>query len=71
VWGRDRLRAGEMWTSNSMIAWVLSRAGVRVERLRPPAGGRAPGWDAGLAVAGQPARQASARSSTSAAAASS
>ena len=51
VWGRDELRAGEMWNSNSMISWVLATAGVPAEELRPPPGGRAPGWDAGLAVA--------------------
>ncbi len=26
VWGRDELRTGEMWNSNSVIAWVLARA---------------------------------------------
>ena len=51
VWGRDELRAGEMWNSNSVIAWLLARAGVDVAAIHPPAGGRAPGWDAGLVVA--------------------
>jgi hypothetical protein len=51
VWGRDELRAGEMWNSNSMIAWVLATAGLPTDGLRPPPGGRAPGWDAGLEVA--------------------
>ena len=51
VWGRDELGAGEMWNSNSTIAWVLARAGVHVESIEPPAGGRAPGWRAGLVVA--------------------
>jgi hypothetical protein len=51
VWGRDELHAGEMWNSNSVIAWLLAAAGAPVERLGPPAGGRAPGWDAGVAVA--------------------
>lgn len=53
VWGRDELRAGEMWTSNSVIAWLLTRAG-HAEGLAPPPGGRAPGWDAGLRVATSP-----------------
>jgi hypothetical protein len=51
VWGRDELGTGEMWNSNSVIAWLLTRAGLPAERIRPPAGGRAPGWAAGVAVA--------------------
>lgn len=51
VWGRDELQAGEMWNSNSVIAWVLARSGLDVDALHPPAGGRAPGWRAGLMVA--------------------
>jgi hypothetical protein len=51
VWGRDELDAGEMWNSNSMIAWLLSTAGLPTDRLRPPPHGRAPGWDAGLELA--------------------
>ena len=51
VWGRDELRAGEMWNSNSAIAWLLARSGVPVDTIAPPDGGRAPGWNAGLVVA--------------------
>ena len=51
VWGRDELRAGEGWNSNSVIAWLIATAGLWTERVHPPAGGRAPGWDAGLEVA--------------------
>lgn len=51
VWGRDELRAGEMWNSNSVVSWVLSRSGADVAAVHPPDGGRAPGWDAGLVVA--------------------
>jgi hypothetical protein len=51
VWGRDELKAGEMWNSNSMIAWLIASAGLSTDRLRPPPHGRAPGWDAGLVVA--------------------
>jgi hypothetical protein len=51
VWGRDELRAGEMWNSNSLISWLIARSGLHVESVRPPAGGRAPGWRAGLVVA--------------------
>lgn len=52
VWGRDELGAGEMWNSNSMIAWLLRRSGLSAQSIRPPADGRAPGWRAGLVVAG-------------------
>jgi hypothetical protein len=51
VWGRDELGAGEMWNSNSVISWLLARSGLDAESIQPPAGGRAPGWDAGLVVA--------------------
>ena len=51
VWGRDELRAGEMWNSNSVISWLIARAGLDAEALHPPAGGRAPGWRAGRVVA--------------------
>jgi hypothetical protein len=51
VWGRDELRAGEMWNSNSVISWLIARSGLGVEAVHPPAGGRAPGWDAGVVVA--------------------
>jgi hypothetical protein len=51
VWGRDDLDAGEMWNSNSMIAWLIAAAGLPVDGLRPPPRGRAPGWAAGLEVA--------------------
>lgn len=51
VWGRDELGAGEMWNSNSVIAWVLARGGLPTASILPPAGGRAPGWNAGLVVA--------------------
>lgn len=58
TWGRDELRTGEMWNSNSVIAWTLLRSGVDAGRFAPPAGGRAPGWNAGIRVAvraGEPA----------------
>ena len=51
VWGRDELHAGEMWNSNSVIAWVLATGGVPTESLGPPPRGRAPGWASGLNVA--------------------
>jgi hypothetical protein len=51
VWGRDELRIGDMWSSNSVVAWLISTAGLPTDPLRPPALGRAPGWDAGLELA--------------------
>jgi hypothetical protein len=51
VWGRDELRAGEMWNSNSMISWLIAQSGLDAASIRPPRGGRAPGWNAGIAVA--------------------
>ena len=51
VWGRDELGTGDMWNSNSLISWLLARAGVDTQQFQPPSAGRAPGWDAGLEIA--------------------
>jgi len=51
VWGRDELDAGEMWNSNSVVSWALTRCGVLTPGIHPPQHGRAPGWNSGLAVA--------------------
>lgn len=53
TWGRDELGAGEMWTSNSVVAWLLAASGLDAAAWGPPTGGRAPGWQAGLSVAGR------------------
>ena len=37
---------GLRWNSNSMVAWVLTQAGL-AEGVAPPPHGRAPGWAAG------------------------
>ena len=58
TWGRDELQTGDMWNSNSLVAWLLSRSGHENELPRPPPHGRAPGWAAGWIVA---ARQTAAR----------
>jgi hypothetical protein len=50
-WGRDDLHVGEMWNSNSVISYLLTRSAVNVESILAPAGGRAPGWDAGIYAA--------------------
>ena len=51
TWGRDELGAADMRNSNSLIAWLLGSAGLEASRIRPPRGGRAPGWDAGVRLA--------------------
>jgi hypothetical protein len=48
VWGRDELNTGDMWNSNSVIAWLLTRSGLDTESVHPPTNGRAPGWQAGV-----------------------
>ncbi len=42
VWGRDQLHAGEMWNSNSVVSWALTRPGVVANAGHPPGNGRAP-----------------------------
>lgn len=57
TWGRDEHAAGDMWNSNSLVAWLLVRSGVDLDQVSPPTRGRAPGWAAGVAVgAGSSAR---------------
>jgi hypothetical protein len=51
VWGRDELGTGGMWNSNAIVSWLVSRSGLRPETICLPAGGRAPGWDAGIVAA--------------------
>jgi hypothetical protein len=51
VWGRDELHVGEMWTCNSIISWAITRAGLDPTRIALPLDGRAPGWQAGVAIA--------------------
>ncbi|MDH4111706.1 MAG: hypothetical protein OEV60_03370 [Actinomycetota bacterium] len=43
VWGRDELDAGEIWSSNSVISWLLASSGVDMDQLRVPSKGRARG----------------------------
>lgn len=51
TWGRDELGLGDMWNSNSLVAWLLAVSGHDLARVTPPPRGRAPGWDAGLELA--------------------
>jgi len=57
-WGRDELQTGDMWNSNSLISWLIARSGLDPGTARLPAGGRAPGWHAGLVVAARERRSA-------------
>jgi hypothetical protein len=50
TWGLDELGTGEMWNSNSLIAWLLVSSGLATDNLMPPEAGRAPGWNAGIGV---------------------
>jgi putative oxidoreductase len=55
--GRGRKGTGQFFESldcgraNSVIAWLIVRARLDADAILPPAGGRAPGWSAGLVVA--------------------
>jgi hypothetical protein len=51
IWGRDESGTGDMWNSNSTISWLLARSSLPTSTISPPAGGRAPGWQAGLVMA--------------------
>jgi hypothetical protein len=51
VWGRDELKTGDMWNSNSVISWLIARSGIDTDSIHPPPAGRAPGWQAGVVVA--------------------
>lgn len=61
TWGRDELRTGEMWNSNSLVSWLLARSGHDTEGVNPPVDGRAPGWSAGLVVAAREADRGASR----------
>ncbi|HEX6286870.1 MAG TPA: hypothetical protein VFZ80_05250 [Acidimicrobiia bacterium] len=50
TWGRRAAIGGEMWTSNSVISYLLTVSGVSLSTCTPPGGGRAPGWDVGVCV---------------------
>jgi hypothetical protein len=51
LWGRDELGVGDMWNSNSTVSWLLALSGLPAGEIRPPDGGRAPGWEAGIVAA--------------------
>jgi hypothetical protein len=51
TWGRRVRGTSEMWTSDSVVSWLLVQAGADVSRIRIPDSGRAPGWCAGIELA--------------------
>lgn len=51
TWGRRVKGTSEMWTSASVVAWMLVKADIDAALIPLPQGGRAPGWEAGLEVA--------------------
>jgi hypothetical protein len=51
TWGRDPMNSKDMWNSNSVISWLITQAGLPIDNIQPPGGGRAPGWDAGVLTA--------------------
>lgn len=51
TWGRDELGTGDMWNSNSLVAWALARSDLDMNAITPPPSGIAPGWLAGLRLA--------------------
>ncbi|QGU08762.1 hypothetical protein COCCU_14360 (plasmid) [Corynebacterium occultum] len=53
TWGRDEFGIGDMWNSNSLVAWLLHTGGVEAADFVPPSPGRAPGWQAGIIAAEQ------------------
>jgi len=57
TWGRDELSTGEMWNSNSVVAWLLVMSGHNPSLAEPPEPGRAPGWHAGVKVAARTSHQ--------------
>jgi len=51
VWGRDPFGIGDMWNSNSLVAWLLEGSGIDTAEIAPPRGGDAPGWRCGAVAA--------------------
>ena len=43
--------AADRWSSNSVVSWILQKAGLDPANIDPPSGGIAPGWDAGITQA--------------------
>lgn len=50
TWGRRPRGVADMWNSNSVVSWLIVRSGISLAHAAPPPGGRAPGWEAGVAL---------------------
>ncbi|HUG31763.1 MAG TPA: hypothetical protein VMM14_02630 [Acidimicrobiia bacterium] len=50
TWGRRVPGTDDMWNSNSVVSWLLARAGVDMSQVSAPRGGRAPGWRSGISL---------------------
>ncbi len=48
---RDEPRTGDLWNSNSVVSWLITRTGLDPGAIPLSCGGRAPGRDAGVAAA--------------------
>jgi hypothetical protein len=58
TWGRDELRTGAMWNSNSLVAWLLARSGHETATIEPPLMAVRPdGWRASLSQRGRRTRR--------------
>lgn len=51
IWGRDPFGIGDMWNSNSLVAWLLHTSDIDTTLLGPPGDGLAPGWRCGAVAA--------------------
>jgi hypothetical protein len=50
IWGRRAKGTTEMWTSDSIVSWLLCAIGIDAAAIPVPKGTRAPGWAAGIQV---------------------
>ncbi|MGE5595432.1 MAG: hypothetical protein ACM3S1_05290 [Hyphomicrobiales bacterium] len=55
TWGRRVAGTTEMWTSDSAVSWLVTKAGIAAGDIAVPKGYRAPGCRAGACPAGQAA----------------
>jgi hypothetical protein len=49
--GSDELRTGEMWNSNSLISWLITRSDLDVDSIQRRGAAAPQGWHAGVLTA--------------------